>query len=57
MKGPIRGTLFDKEVLVYDVELAPNSFSSLTVEGEMMIKVVEKVANFIVSNYYKSIYN
>ena len=42
MKGPIRGTLFDKEVLVNDVELDPNSFCSLTVEAEMVIKFGEK---------------
>ena len=41
MKGPVRGTLFDKEVLVNDLELDPNSFCSLAVEAEIEIKVEE----------------
>ena len=50
MKGPIRTTLFVKEVLINDVELALNFFCSLAVEAEIAIKVVEKGQNFIVSN-------
>ena len=42
MKGPIRGTLFNKEVLVNDVDRDPNFFFSLVVEAEMAIKVGEK---------------
>ena len=42
MKGPIRGTLFDKEVIANGVELDPNSFCNLAVEAEMAIKVGEK---------------
>ena len=42
MKGPTRGTLFDKEVLENGVNLDPNSFCNLTVEAEMVIKVGEE---------------
>ena len=42
MKGPIRGTLFDKEELENGVNLDPNSFCNLTVEAEMVIKVGEE---------------
>ena len=42
IEGPIRGTLFDKEVLVNDVELDPNSFCSLAFAAEMVIKFGEK---------------
>ena len=42
MKGPIRGTLFDKEVLENGVNLDPNSFCNLAVEAEMAIKVGEE---------------
>ena len=42
MKGPVLGTLFDKKVLVNDVELDPNSFCSLAFEAEMAIKFGEK---------------
>jgi len=39
MRGPIRGTLFDKEVYESGVELNANSFCNLAVEAEMAIKV------------------
>ena len=42
MKGSILGNLFDKEVLVNDLELDLNSFCSLAVEEEIAIKVGEK---------------
>ena len=42
MKGPIRGTLFDTEVLKSGSELDPSSFCNLAVEAEMAIKVGEK---------------
>ena len=38
---PIRGTLFDKEVLENGVNLDLNSFCNLAVEAEMAIKVGE----------------
>jgi 2-keto-4-pentenoate hydratase len=41
MKGPIRGTLFEKEVLENGVKLDPNSFCNLAIEAEMAIKVGE----------------
>ena len=39
MQGPIRGTLFDKEVYESGVELNANNFCNLAVEAEMAIKV------------------
>ena len=42
MKGPIRGALFDKEVLENGVNLDLNSFCNLAVEAEMAIKVGEE---------------
>ena len=39
MQGPIRGTLFDKEVYENGVELNANNFCNLAVEAEMAIKV------------------
>ena len=39
MQGPIRGTLFDKEVYDSGVELNANNFCNLAVEAEMAIKV------------------
>ena len=41
MKGPIRGILFDKEVLENGVKVDPNSFCNLSIEAEMAIKVGE----------------
>lgn len=41
MKGPIRGILFDKEVLENGVKVNPNSFCNLSIEAEMAIKVGE----------------
>jgi 2-keto-4-pentenoate hydratase len=42
MKGPIRGTLFDKEVHESGVELDPKSFCNLAVEAEMAMTVGEQ---------------
>ena len=39
MQGPIRGTLFDKEVYESGVGLNANNFCNLAVEAEMAIKV------------------
>ena len=41
MKGPIRGTLFDTEMLLSGVILNSRSFCNLAVEAEMAIKVGE----------------
>jgi 2-keto-4-pentenoate hydratase len=41
MKGPIRGTLFDKEVNESGVGLDASSFCNLAVEAEMAMKVEE----------------
>ena len=41
MKGPIRGILFDQEVLENVVKVDPNSFCNLAIEAEMAIKVGE----------------
>lgn len=42
IKGPIRGTLFDTEVLLSGVALNPGSFCNLAIEAEMAIKIGEK---------------
>ena len=39
MKGPIRGTLFDSELLRNDVELDFNLFTNLSIEGEMAVTI------------------
>ncbi len=39
MAGPIRGTLFDKEIYQSDAELNANDFCNLAVEAEMAIEV------------------
>mgnify|MGYP001158211200 CR=1 FL=1 len=39
MSGPIRGTLFDKEIYETGAELNANDFCNLAVEAEMAIKV------------------
>ena len=39
MSGPIRGTLFDKEIYETGAELNANNFCNLAVEAEMAIKV------------------
>ena len=39
MNGPIRGTLFDKEIYETGAELNANNFCNLAVEAEMAIKV------------------
>ena len=39
MKGPIRGTLFDSELLRNDVELDFDLFTNLSIEGEMAVTI------------------
>ena len=39
MKGPIRGTLFDSEMLRNDVELDFKLFTNLSIEGEMAVTI------------------
>ena len=46
MSGPIRGTLFDKEIYETGVELNANDFCNLAVEAEMAI-IIDAGANIV----------